>query len=412
MRRFERELVVTLHFTQPEAFLLAMLMVFSLPFLIWRYLRTDYFAPMVVVQIFTGILLGPGVLGAYCKNYYAAVFNPATIQNLNGIASWAVMIFVFVAGLELDLSNVWRYRRESSITASMALGVPLSLGAIVGYLLARQVGWIGPMAQGWQFTLAIGMSCAITALPVLIVFLEKLELLRQPIGQRVLRYASLDDVLIWSVLAVVLLDLQRLKTQMLFLGGFALATVLFRRIMAAMTEVDRWCAAVIWLAVVSLIAEWSGLHFMVGAFMAGAVIDLRWFDQKKVDLLRHYVIILLMPVYFLSTGLKTNWSIGGLAVFVVAGFLLLAAVAGKLIGVHIAGRILKWHEGEASIIGWLLQSKSLITIVFTNILLDKGVITNDAFTALLIMSLVSTMLTVPMVASKLALKPGLATKAS
>jgi Kef-type K+ transport system membrane component KefB len=352
------------------------------------------------------------VLGAYCKNYYAAVFNPATIQNLNGIASWAVMIFVFVAGLELDLSNVWRYRRESSITASMALGVPLSLGAIVGYLLARQVGWIGPMAQGWQFTLAIGMSCAITALPVLIVFLEKLELLRQPIGQRVLRYASLDDVLIWSVLAVVLLDLQRLKTQMLFLGGFALATVLFRRIMAAMTEVDRWCAAVIWLAVVSLIAEWSGLHFMVGAFMAGAVIDLRWFDQKKVDLLRHYVIILLMPVYFLSTGLKTNWSIGGLAVFVVAGFLLLAAVAGKLIGVHIAGRILKWHEGEASIIGWLLQSKSLITIVFTNILLDKGVITNDAFTALLIMSLVSTMLTVPMVASKLALKPGLATKAS
>jgi Kef-type K+ transport system membrane component KefB len=403
---------VSIHFSQSEAFLIAMLIIFSVPFLIWRYLRTEYFAPMVVVQIFTGILLGPGALGAYCKDCYAAVFSATTIQALNGISSWAVMIFVFVAGLELDLSNVWRNRRESGITSGMALAVPLSLGSIIGYLLARHAGWIGPAALDWQFTLAIGMSCAITSLPILIVFLEKMELLRQPIGQRVLRYASLDDLFIWSVLAVVMLDLQRLKTQLLFLIGFGLAATLLRKLMVVISELDRWFASVIWLAIVAFMAEWSGLHFMVGAFMAGAVIDLRWLEQKKVDLLRHYVLLLLMPVYFLITGLKTNWSVGGITVFVVAAFMLLAAVAGKLIGVHIAGRILKWSEGEASIIGWLLQSKSLITIVFANILLDKGVITNDAFTAVLIMSLVSTMLTVPIVSSKLALNPGLVTKAS
>jgi Kef-type K+ transport system membrane component KefB len=121
---------------------------------------------------------------------------------------------------------------------------------------------------------------------------------------------------------------------------------------------------------------------------------------------------MMMPVFFLITGLKTNWSIGGLTVFVVAACLLIAAVVGKLIGVHIAGRILKWGEGEASIIGWLLQSKSLITIVFTNVLLDKGIISGDSFTALLIMSIVSTMLTVPIVSSKLSLNPSLATKMS
>nr|WP_179477083.1 MULTISPECIES: cation:proton antiporter [unclassified Rhodanobacter] len=389
-----------------------MLIIFSIPFLIWRYFRTDYFAPMVVVQIITGILLGPGALGAYFKDYYRQVFSEVTIQNLNGIASWAVMIFVFVAGLELDLSNVWRYRRESGITAGLALGVPLSLGCIVGLLLAQHPGWIGMQAHTWQFTLAIGMSCSITALPILIVFLEKMELLRQPIGQRVLRYASLDDVLIWTVLAIVMLDLERLKTQLLFLVSFGLVTVLFRKLMAAISEVDRWFAAIIWLATVAFSAEWAGLHFMVGAFMAGAVIDLRWFDQKKMDLLRHYVLLMMMPVFFLITGLKTNWSIGGLTVFVAAGLLLIAAVLGKLIGVHIAGRILKWGEGEASIIGWLLQTKSLITIVFANILLDKGIISNDAFTALLIMSLVSTMLTVPVVSPKLALDPNLATKTS
>ncbi|WP_240669108.1 cation:proton antiporter [Dyella sp. M7H15-1] len=400
------------HLTQPESFLIAMLIIFSVPYLLWRHLKTDYYAPMVVVQIVAGIVLGPDVLGAYCGNCYNAVFSATTTQNLNGIAAWAVMIFVFVAGLELDLSNVWRYRRESGITAGLALGVPLSLGAIVGYLLSHHAGWAGPLAHGWQFTLAIGMSCSITALPILIIFLEKMELLRQPIGQRVLRYASLDDILIWSVLAVVLLDLQRLKTQLIFLVTFGLAAIGFRKLMARLTEADRWFAAIIWLAVAAFMAEWSGLHFMVGAFLAGVVIDLRWFEQKHVDLLRHYVLLLMMPVFFLSTGLKTHWSIGGAAVFAVAGLLLLAAVAGKLIGVHLAGRILKWDEGEAAIIGWLLQSKSLITIVFADVLLDKGIISGDAFTALLIMSLLSTMLTVPVVSARLASRPGLAAKVS
>lgn len=398
--------------TPPEAFLIAMLIIFVLPFAIWRYGRTEYFAPMVVVQIFAGIIIGPGVLGSYFKSYYDAVFTPATINNLNGISSWAVMMFVFLAGVELDLRNVWRYRRESGVTAGLALGVPLTLGVMVGILLVAHPGWIGQAAQSWQFVLAIGMTCAITSLPILIVFLEKLELLRQPIGQRVLRYASLDDLLIWSVLAVVMVDIQRIEAQLLFLIGFGVLAVFFRKLMIALGESDRWFYALIWMVGVSFMAEWSGLHFMVGAFMAGAVVDLRWFDQKKMDLLRHYILLIMMPVYFLITGLKTNWSIGGAAVFITAAFMLTAAVVGKLIGIRLAGRILKWSESEASIIGWLLQSKSLITIVFGNILLDKGLISNETFTAILLMSLVSTMLTVPVVSSKLALNPNLATKMS
>jgi Kef-type K+ transport system membrane component KefB len=78
-----------------------------------------------------------------------------------------------------------------------------------------------------------------------------------------------------------------------------------------------------------------------------------------------------------------------------------ASVSGKLVGVHLAGKILKWGKGEASIIGWLLQTKALIMIIFANILLDKHIITNETFTALLLMAVASTMLTVPLVAPKL-----------
>ena len=92
---------------------------------------------------------------------------------------------------------------------------------------------------------------------------------------------------------------------------------------------------------------------------------------------------------------------GGTTVFMAAGILLVASVSGKLLGTHIAGKVLKWEPGEASIIGWLLQTKALIMIIFVNVLLDKGIITNETFTALLLMAVASTMLTVPVVSPKL-----------
>jgi Kef-type K+ transport system membrane component KefB len=384
-----------------EIFLIAMLIIFTVPYLIWRLADTDYFAPLVVVQIITGVLLGPGILGRAYPEYYQFVFNPQVIQSLNGIAWWAVMIFVMIAGVELDLGKAWQHRRESAITASLALGTPLLFGCLAALGMLGYAGWIGPKAQSWQFVLGVGMSCAVTALPILILLMEKLEILREPIGQRIMRYASLDDIAIWGVLAVILLDWERVGRQAGFLAAFAAATFAFRRLMKRLPERDRWYVALVWLALCSFAADWAGLHFMVGAFLSGAVMDARWFDQEKMDMMRHHMLLAVMPVFFLSTGLRTNWAMGGAAVFLAAFVLLLASVSGKLAGTHLAGRILKWEPGEASVIGWLLQTKALIMIIFANILLDKAIITSETFTALLLMAIASTMLTVPVVHPKL-----------
>lgn len=384
-----------------EIFLIAMLVIFTLPYLIWRVGKTDYWAPLVVVQIITGVLLGPGILGRAYPDYYAFVFNPQVMGALNGIAWWAVMIFVMLAGIELDLKKAWEHRRESTITATLALGVPLLFGCAAAFGMLGYAGWKGANVQDWQFVLGVGMACAVTALPILILLLEKLEILRAPIGQRVLRYASLDDIAIWGVLALILLDWQRVGRQLGFIVLFGAVTFFYRRLMVWLEERDRWFVAPVWLAACALAADWAGLHFMVGAFLAGAVMDAHWFDQKKLDLLRQHVLLTMMPVYFLSTGLKTNWALGGTAVFLAAALLLAVSVAGKLAGVHLAGRILGWGKGEASIIGWLLQTKALIMIIFVNILLDKGIVTSETFTALLLMAIASTMLTVPVVYPKL-----------
>ena len=385
-----------------EIFLIAMTIIFTVPWLIWRLGKTDYYAPLVVVQIITGILLGPGILGRFFPDYYAFVFTPAVVQSLNGIAWWAVMLFVMIAGIELDLKKAWAHRRESTITAGLALGTPLLFGCLAAAGLLIADGWMGPRAQTWQFVLGVGMACAVTALPILILFMEKLEILRQPIGQRILRYASLDDIAIWGVLALILMDWERVGKQLAFLFAFAAAGYAFRRLMQRLAERDRWYVALIWLAACAFGADWAGLHFMVGAFLAGAVIEAEWFDQARMDQLRHHVLLVMMPVFFLSTGLRTDWTVGGATVFIAAALLLVASVAGKLIGVRLAGRILNWAPGESSIIGWLLQTKALIMIIFANILLDKQIITPEAFTALLLMAVASTMLTVPLVAPKLA----------
>ena len=120
-----------------EIFLVAMIIIFALPYLVWRLGRTDYWAPLVVVQIVTGIVLGPGVLGAAFPDYYRFVFNPQVVTALNGVAWWAVMLFVFIAGIELDLRKSWEHRRESTITAGLALGVPLLFGCVAAAVLLQ-----------------------------------------------------------------------------------------------------------------------------------------------------------------------------------------------------------------------------------------------------------------------------------
>lgn len=123
--------------------------------------------------------------------------------------------------------------------------------------------------------LGISMGCAVTALPILVLLMEKLDILRQPMGQRILRYASLD----W----------ERVGRQVGFLIALAVLTVPYRRLMAWLSPGDRWYVALIWLVLCSFGSDWAGLHFMVGAFLAGVVMDAHWFEQKKMDMLYSHV---------------------------------------------------------------------------------------------------------------------------
>src|SRR6056297_3375690 len=306
--------------TMVEKMLIALIMILAVPWLIWRLGRTERWAPLVVVQILTGIVLGPGLLGAAFPEAYRWLFTTEVIGALGGIATWGVMLFVWIAGIELDLHQVWQRRRDTVTTVALATGFPmLAGGGVAAIMLWHSPEWIGPAALEWQFVAAIGMACAVTALPILILFMEKLDILRRPLGQRVLRYASLEDIAVWALLALILLDFDRLGRQISFFLAFGMAAIGLRQLMPRLAQSDRWFLALVWLALC------------------------------------------------------------GLA------------------GVALAAHRLGWPPGEARLVGWLLQTKALILIIFASILLDRNVIGNETFTALVLMATFSTMLTIPMV---------------
>ncbi|MDE2384896.1 MAG: cation:proton antiporter [Alphaproteobacteria bacterium] len=389
-----------------ESFLAALIIIFSVPYLVWRGLKLEAWAPLAIVQIVGGVVLGPGILGALAPGFHQAVFTPGTIGALSGIANWAVMVFVFLAGCELELHDAWAERRDAVTTAALALVTPL-LAGILAALVLLQFGaqWAGADGAGWQVVLGTGMACAVTALPILVLLLQKLDILRTGFGQRILRYASLDDLAIWAVLAAILLDGRRLAMQLGFLVVFAAVLPFYRRLVARVPEQDRWALALPWLLLCAFGADYSGLHFMVGAFLAGAVSERRWFDALRFDQFREAVLLVVMPVFFLSTGLKTTWHMGGVTIIAAAALLLAASVLGKLAGVGLAARLLRWPKGDALAIGWLLQTKALIMIIFANVLLDKAIISADLFTALLLMAVASTALTIPAVRPMLRARP-------
>ena len=379
-----------------EIFLASMAMIFSLPYLVWRFFKTDNYAPLVVIQIISGIVLGPALTGKIFPEFYNAVFTADNIKVLSGIAWWGVMLFVWTAGIELDIKSAIKNRKETAITAAFALGSPLLFGSALAFTLSFYNGWMGNSASTWQFVLGIGMATAVTALPILVLLLDKLNILKKDLGKRVLRYASLDDILIWAVLAVIIMDWERVMRQAIFLPIFAGMAYLINLLMPKIKESrDRWALSMFWIIFAGLAADWSGLHFMVGAFLSGAVMQSEWFNDKEMQLFKNNVLLVLMPVFFLITGLKTNWSVSGFVVILVAFLLLVVQFASKILGVKMAGKVLGWKKKDAMIIGVLLQTKALIEIIFCTILLDKNIITSQTFTALLLMAVFSTISTMP-----------------
>lgn len=380
-----------------ELFLASILLIYAFPYLVYKISRADKYIPLPVIQIISGLMFGPALLGAVYPDIYNYIFTKDNINALSGVAWLGVIFFVWTAGVHLDLPSAIQNKKDMLTTSSLALLCPLILGSLFAFFIHQSDTWVGADAQSWQFILGIGMALAVTALPILILLMEKLNIFNIDLGKRVLRYASLDDIMIWAVLSIIIMDWNRSLRQLLFIPVFYAMSRLINYLMPKLTNSkDLWSISLCWVVLVSLAADWSGLHYIVGGFLAGAVMKKEWFDEQELNLFKETVLMLMMPVFFLITGLRTNWEIAGWSIAVLAISLFIVQFVGKMSGVFVASKILSWPRKEWMLVGTLLQTKALIEIIFCTILLDKGIITSQMFTALLIMAVLSTVSTIPL----------------
>ncbi|GGG31377.1 sodium/hydrogen exchanger [Caldovatus sediminis] len=389
------------------------------PWLLWRLRGVRRAAPLAVVQIMVGVALGPSLLGRAAPEFHAAVFTPEVLAALQGVANVGAMLYVLVAGMHLDPQALRGQARRLAAPALGSFLLPFGLGMGLGVWMAEAVpGAVGPRGDGLGFAAAIGACVACTALPVLAAILREAEWTGTRLGQVSLALAALNDAALWLVLAVVLaLSAGRgagaLSTLALALawGGALVWLVrpLLARLEAAGAGRDdggRMLVAAVAAALASgAAAEAIGIGYIVGGFAAGTVMP-RGSRAALLARLEPAAAIVLLPFFFMATGLKALIEPDSAAFLAVFAAATAATVAGKVAGAALPARAAGERWSFALALGALLQAKGLMEVVVLAVLLDAGLIGRTAFSALVAMAIVCTLAAAPLARLALAWRGG------
>lgn len=370
--------------------------------------------PRVIGEMFAGIMLGPSLLGWIAPHLSAGLFPPSSLGYLSALSQIGVVVFMFLVGLRMNPEELKGQGHAAILTSHLSITLPFVLASFLAiYLYPRLSDNSVPFIN---FALFIGAAMSITAFPVLARILTERNLLDSRIGTLVIACAAVDDVTGWCVLTYIVL-LIRAGDSRRSIWFTAVGLVTF--ILFMLFGVRRWLrgfelsyrakgrlsenavALIVLLALGSaLYTEWLGMHLLFGSFLMGAIMpkDQR-FVRYILDRFETIVGTLLLPLFFAFTGLRTNVTlVKGLEMWTYCAVIVLVAILGKfggsMLGAWWAGMPLR----EAAGVGTLMNTRGLMELVVLNIGLDIKVISPAAFSMLVLMALITTFMTSPVMA--------------
>ena len=363
------------------------------PWIVWRMLKLESWVPLPMFQIAAGILLGPSALGAFFPDLFATVFSAGVRASLDTIQTLAIVIFAFIAGLELKPREVLAQEGNTLwVKAFQVILVPIFLAAAAFWLFLSDSQWHNPEGNIWKYIWAMGVATCITAMPMLVVASKSLGIYGTDLYRRLLALVTFDDLVLWiTVSAIVALGETTMLSSMFLIATFVLYHV-WPKIMDQLGE-SSWPTLTVALVLSwAAFSHWAGLHYVLGAFFAGMIIPrhttawLGGMDQHQM--------YWLMPVFFIWTGLKVQWTTEFSVIIGAALIMYAIAVATKFVGVWLAYK----EEGLRSVCfkTAVLQNKGLMEIFLATVLLKAGIISGNMFAAVVFMSLISTASAVPL----------------
>jgi len=367
--------------------------------------------PAVIGEMAAGLVLGPVVFGALAPDVHAALFAKESLGGLSSLSMLGLVLFMFIVGVELRMPDGVR----SQIKAAGWVGV---LGVLMPMAAGLAISpWLHPLAPAgvgfWPFALFMAAAMSITAFPVMARILKERGMTQTRLGRLALSSAAIADVFAWIMLAVVVALIGAeggtaglLRTT---LGTVGLAVFVFGalrplyawllRRFSPTGEPSQMMLAALLVGALGCagLTEWLGLHAVFGAFLFGACLPR---DDRLlrclVERLEYIAIVLLMPIFFALAGLNTTSD-----AFVGAGIgalllVLIAAIAGKVLGGALGARIAGYGWRDSLATGALMNARGLMELIVMKVGLDAGVIGPSLFTMLLVMALVTTVMTGPM----------------
>ena len=366
--------------------------------------------PQVVGEMVAGLLLGPSVFGALAPDLFVRVFPTPSLGYLNALSQIGLLLFMFMIGLELD-TRLLRGRAQSALLVSQSgIAIPFVLGLLLARHLHERLA--PPGVPLLSFSLFLGIAMSITAFPVLARILRDKHLLGTKLGVATLAAAAVDDVMAWTGLAIIIMIVRSGESAIspyLMIGG----TVAFVGIMLGVVRplLRRWSLSwkqnasqdvIAIMLVLALICAWItealGIHALFGAFIAGAVVPAnRPIARETIRKLEDITVVFLVPLFFAFAGLRTSLAlVEGATMWIYAGIIILVAIVGKLGGCGLAARFsgMPWRESAA--LGILMNTRGLMELVVLNIGLDIGVIGPELYAMMVVMAIVTTFLTTPL----------------
>ncbi len=368
--------------------------------------------PAVIGEIIAGLLLGPTVLGMVNPDWFQALFpvpsSSATV--LTGFVQVAVIMLLFIAGLEVDLHIVWQQGRQAVFTSLLGLIIPFFIGFIFPFYFPEFFG----IAEGQQrliFALFMGTAMAITALPVIVRILMDLNIFKSRMGMLIVASAMVDDVVGWLVFSVILGMIgQHGGTMSVYYTiiltiGFVLFMLtigrgLLNRVLPWVNKKMAWPGGVLSLSLAlcflgAAFTEYIGIHAVFGAFIVGVALgDSEHFSERAKEIVHQFINNIFAPLFFVSIGLRVNFitNFDPLLTLII----IVIAFAGKIIGSGIGTKLggFTWRESFAA--GFGMNARGAMEIILGIVALENGLINEKVFVSLVIMALVTSMSSGPL----------------
>ena len=370
--------------------------------------------PQVIGEMVAGILIGPSLLGWVAPGVSEFLFPPSSLGYLNALSQIGVLAFMFVVGLEINPRLLKGRGRTAFVTSHTSIVLPFFLGSLLALYLYPRLS--DDSVSFTSFALFIGVAMSITAFPVLARILTERNLLRHPIGAVTIACAAIDDVTAWCLLAAVVVVVRATSAALplwaTIAGSLAFGLGMWFLVRPAVRYLEivfrnrggmtqNLLAVILFILFASAwVTESLGIHALFGAFLAGVIMPREpGFVQAVTERTQDLVVVLFLPLFFAFTGLRTSINlVSGTEMWLITLLIIMVAIVGKLGGSMLATRFTGMGWRESAAVGILMNTRGLIELVVLNIGLDIGVISPAVFSMMVLMALVTTFMTTPLIA--------------